>query len=146
MPCGVWTTSGWNCTPYSARSGASKAAIGVEAEPATTRAPSGGATTESRCDIHTVCSVGVAFSSDGSAAIVRRLFRDRHVVWMRFAQPGARDAHEARGLHLLDRRGAAVAHRLAQAADELVDDRRERPLVRDASLDAFRHELVDVLD
>ena len=33
-------------------------------DPATTRAPSGGATTESRCDIQTVCSAGVSFSSD----------------------------------------------------------------------------------
>ena len=41
-----------------ARSGASNAAIGVDGEPATTRAPSGGATTESRCDIQTVCSAG----------------------------------------------------------------------------------------
>ena len=40
------------------RSGSSKAAIGVEGEPATTRAPSGGAVTESRWDIHTVCSSG----------------------------------------------------------------------------------------
>src|SRR5258705_4437272 len=39
---------------------------------------------------------------DGSAAIVRRLFRDRHVVRVRLAQPGARDAHETRGLHLVD--------------------------------------------
>ena len=49
-----------------------------------------------------------------SAAIVRRLFRDRHVVRVRLAQPRRRDADEARPLHLLDRRGAAVAHRLAQ--------------------------------
>ena len=28
-PCGVWTTSGWNWTPYRPRSGSSNAAIGV---------------------------------------------------------------------------------------------------------------------
>ena len=38
--------------------GSSKAATGVDGEPATTRAPSGGAVTESRWLIHTVCSPG----------------------------------------------------------------------------------------
>src|SRR6476661_6753113 len=74
---------------------------------------------------------------DGSAAIVRSLFRDGHVVRVRLAQPGGRDAHEARGLHLGDRRGAAVAHRLPQAADQLVDDRAQRALVGDPSLDSL---------
>src|SRR5579863_4458393 len=59
---------------------------------------------------------------DGSAAIVRRLFRDRHVVRMRLAQSRPCDADEARGLQVVDRRGAAVAHGLAHAADELVHD------------------------
>src|SRR3954451_7200645 len=81
-----------------------------------------------------------------SAAIVRRLLRDRHVMRMRLAQPGRGDADELRVVQLLDRRGAAVAHRLPQSADELVEDRRERALVRDAPLDALGHELVDVLD
>src|SRR3954467_5918258 len=82
----------------------------------------------------------------GSAAIVRSLFRDRHVVRVRLAQPGAGDADEARLLHLGDRRSAAVAHRLPQAADELVDDRRERALVGDTPLDPLGNELLDVLD
>src|SRR3954471_4868422 len=82
----------------------------------------------------------------GSAAIVRRLFRDRHVVRVRLAQAGAGDADELRVLHLRDRRGPAVAHRLPEAADELVDDRRERALVRDAAFDPLGHELLDVLD
>src|SRR5436189_184217 len=163
IPCGVWTTSGWNWTPYRLRPGASKAAIGVDDEPATTAAPSGGATTESRCDIQTVCSGGVsrkrsdssarssvfpnsetpvrsttstgrsAFARfgaagsrttcDGSAAIVRRLFRDGHVVRVRLAEACAGDPHEAGPLHVLDRGRAAVAHRLAQPSDELVQDR-----------------------
>src|SRR2546430_2895330 len=83
---------------------------------------------------------------DGSAAIVRRLFRDRHVVRMRFAQARRSDAHEARALHLLERRGAAVPHRLPQSSDQLVQDGRERPLVEDATFDALRDELLDVLD
>src|SRR4051812_9924706 len=65
---------------------------------------------------------------------------------MALAEPGAGDADERRALHLLDRRRPAVAHRLAETADELVEHVRDRPLVRDAALDALRHELVDVLD
>src|SRR4051794_33582608 len=81
-----------------------------------------------------------------SAAIVRRFLRDRHVVRMALAEPGAGDADEPRVLHRSRRRRAAVAHRLAQAADELVDDRAERALVRDAALDPLRDELLRVLD
>src|SRR5438270_10573697 len=81
----------------------------------------------------------------GSAAIVRRLFRDRHVVWMRFPQARAGDSHERRALHLVDRRSAAIAHRLPQAPDELMDDAAPRPLVGDPPLDPLRAELVDVL-
>src|SRR5215213_9820552 len=80
-----------------------------------------------------------------SAPIVRRLLRHRDVVGVRLAQPGAGDPDELRSLHLPDRGRPAVAHRLPQAADELVDDRRERPLVADAALDSLRHELVDRL-
>src|SRR3954454_12958518 len=81
-----------------------------------------------------------------SAPVIRRLLRDRHVVRMALAQPRRGDADEARGLHLLDRRGPAVAHRLAHAADELMQDRGQGALVRDAALDALRDELLDVLD
>src|SRR3954463_16113299 len=84
--------------------------------------------------------------TDGSAAIVRRLFRDRHVVRMRLSETGARDSDEARLLHVLDRRGAAVAHGRREAADELVGDRAHRAFVADAAFDPFRDELVDVLD
>src|SRR5579864_491548 len=93
--------------------------------------------------LSSVAGNGITF---GSAAIVRRLFRDRHVVRMRLAQARAGDAHEACILQLVDGRRAAVAHGLAQPTDELVHDRRERPLVRDAPLDALGHELVDVFD
>src|SRR5262249_56711759 len=55
-------------------------------------------------------------------------------------------SHELRVLQFFDRRGAAIAHRLADAADELVQDRGDRPLVRHAPLDALGHELLDVLD
>src|SRR5712691_5907682 len=91
-------------------------------------------------------ATGSGTTFDGSAAIVRRLFRDRHVVRMRLAQSSSRDAHEPRALHVLDRRRAAIAHCLAQTADELVDDRRERAFVRDSPLDPLGDELVDVLD
>src|SRR5947207_12553365 len=81
-----------------------------------------------------------------SAPIVRRLLRDRHVVRVRLAQPRPGDPHEACALHVLDRGGAAIAHRLPQAADELVDDRSERALVADAALDSLGNELLDLLD
>src|SRR5262249_6921455 len=81
-----------------------------------------------------------------SAAIVRRFLRDRHVVRVRLAEPGRRDADEPRVLHRVDRLGAAVAHRLSHPADELVDDAAQRPLVGDAPLDALGDEQVDVLD
>src|SRR5438309_10624375 len=54
-------------------------------------------------------------SASRSAAIVRRVLGDRHVVRVRLAQARTRDADELRLLHLGDGRGAAVAHRLAQA-------------------------------
>src|SRR5262249_33940500 len=60
--------------------------------------------------------------------------------------PCAGDAHEARVLHLLDGRRAAVAHRLAQAADELVENRRKRALVGNTTLDPFGDELLRLLD
>src|SRR2546423_7032530 len=81
-----------------------------------------------------------------SAPIVGCLFRNGHVMRMALPQTSRRDAHEPRLLHLVDRRGAAVPHRLAQSADELVKDRRQRSLVRNAPLDALGDELVDILD
>src|SRR3954468_6554336 len=66
-------------------------------------------------------------TTSASAAIVRRLFRDGHVVGVRLAPPRGGDPHEARAVHVLDRRRAAVAHRRPQPADQLVHDRRQRP-------------------
>src|SRR5438876_1025078 len=91
-------------------------------------------------------SAGRSGSGRTSAAIVRCLLRDRHVVRVALAQTCRGDTHELRTLHLLDRRRPAIPHRLAQPADELVQDRRNWPLVRNAPLDSLRHELVDVLD
>src|SRR5512132_4734507 len=65
---------------------------------------------------------------------------------MALTEPGAGDADKRRVLHLLDRGRAAVAHRLAQPTDALVEDVRDRALVRHAALDAFGDQLVDVLD
>ena len=65
---------------------------------------------------------------------------------MALAQPRCSDADELRSLHLLDRGRPAVAHRLAHPADELVQDRRDGPLVRDPPFDSLRDELLDVLD
>src|SRR5512134_676952 len=88
---------------------------------------------------------GTTFAT--SAPVVRGVLRDGDAVRMALLEAGRRDAGEARRrLHLLDRGRAAVAHRLAETADDLVDDRRERPFVRNAALDPLRDELVDVLD
>src|SRR6266849_1144114 len=91
-------------------------------------------------------SAGRSGSGRTSAAIVRCLLRDRHVVRVAFAQPCRCDPDELRALHLLDRRRTAITHRLAQPADELVQDRRDGPLVGNAPLDSLGDELLDVLD
>src|SRR6476659_3800860 len=72
---------------------------------------------------------GTTFAT--SAPVVGGVLRDRHAVGMALLEPRRRDPREAGGrLHLLDRRGAAVPHRLPEAADDLVDDRPKRTLVR----------------
>ena len=54
-PCSVCSTSGWNCTPYSPRSGSSIAATGVAAVRAVTAKPGGATVPVSPCDIQTCC-------------------------------------------------------------------------------------------
>src|SRR4029453_10455909 len=67
----------------------------------------------------------------GSAdAVIGRFLGDRDVVHVAFAHARARDAHELRpGPHFLDVVAARVAHRRAQPAGELVQDREDAPLV-----------------
>src|SRR6516162_10095613 len=52
-----------------------------------------------------------------AASVIRGVLGDRDIVRVRLAQPCPRDAHEARFLHRVDRRRAAIAHRLAEPAD-----------------------------
>src|SRR5436305_1255202 len=85
-------------------------------------------------------------STISAATVIGRVLRDRDVVRVRLAQPRPGDAHEARLLHRLDRRRAAVPHRLAQPTDHLVQHARERALVCHSALDPLGHELLDVLD
>src|SRR5438128_12419575 len=89
---------------------------------------------------------GNATTFAGSAAIVRRLLRDRHVVRVRLAQPRDRDPHERRTLHLLDRRRAALAHRLPPAAYQLLDDALQWALVRHPPLQPPGNAPVDLRD
>src|SRR4051794_5584150 len=84
--------------------------------------------------------------TNSAAPVIGSVLRDGDVMRMRLTQPGAGDAHEARLLHRLDRLGAAVAHRLTQATDDLVQDVGERPLVGDAAFDPFGDEFLHVLD
>ena len=59
--------------------------------------------------------------------VIRTFARDRDVVHVAFAQAGRRDPHEFRArLQILDCRRADIAHCGAQAAGELVQDRRWR--------------------
>src|ERR1044072_8734368 len=75
--------------------------------------------------------------------IVRCFLGDRDVVDMAFANAGIRDANERwTRAQLFDRAAAGIAHRCAQSAGELQQDRDHRALVRDASLDAFRYQLL----
>ena len=76
-------------------------------------------------------------------AIVRCFFGDLHVVDVGFSHASAGDAHKLRlGTHLLDVGAAGVTHRGTQTAHQLVNDRGERPFVRNATFDAFRHQLL----
>src|SRR5215831_12355218 len=73
--------------------------------------------------------------------VVGSLLGDHYVVWMALAQASAGDADEARLLlHLLDGGAASIAHRLAQATDQLVDQRPQHAFVGHARLDALGDE------
>ena len=61
----VWTTSGWNCTPWIRRSTCSSTATGASGVLAVTRKPWGGPTIESKWLIHTIWCSGSS-STDGS--------------------------------------------------------------------------------
>src|SRR5262249_30038174 len=75
--------------------------------------------------------------------VIRRLFGDDHVVHVALAETLRRDANESRALlQLADRTRADVAHAGAKTSDELIENRRERAAIRNASLDAFRNELL----
>src|SRR5205814_807392 len=75
-------------------------------------------------------------------SVIGRLFRDVDVVDVALLQPGGRDADELRvATEIAERPRPEVSHACAQATDELLHDERERPLVRDASLDPLRNEL-----
>src|SRR5476649_1172901 len=78
--------------------------------------------------------------------IIRRLFDDLHVVDVRLAHACGSDLDELRlGAHIFDGRATAIAHARAQAPHQLENDAEDTALVRHAALDAFRHELVDVV-
>ncbi len=71
-------------------------------------------------------------------AIVGRFFGHHHVVWVALAQARAGHTDEAGAcLERLNILRADVAHRLAQTANELINNVGERTLVGHASLDAL---------
>src|SRR5262245_16111623 len=81
-----------------------------------------------------------------SGPVVRRLGGDRDVVRVALSQAGRGDPNELGPVQVGDRGGAAVAHRLPEPADELVEDAAQRTLVGDTPLDALRHQLLGVDD
>src|ERR1043166_4990953 len=75
--------------------------------------------------------------------VVRRFLGNRHIMHVALARARRRNANQLRfPLQLHDRWRTAVAHTSAQAADELMNHRRDAPLVRDAPLDSLGHQLV----
>ena len=119
------------------------------AEPATTRAPSGAATTESRCDIHTVCSLG--------RVLQQRRLLDAQLGLAELRDAGAVDAAaeverhqlhavadaERRDAELEDarvdaRRAVGVHRRRAAAQDDRVRVARAHRLRRDRVADELR--------
>src|SRR5678816_804979 len=76
-------------------------------------------------------------------AIVRRFLGNDDVVHMAFTESRDRLADERRVLLKIgDRLAAAVAHTGLHPSDELIDDRRQWPLVRHASFNTLRNELL----
>src|SRR5579859_1783321 len=74
----------------------------------------------------------------GAGPVVRRFLCNHHIVRMALAQTGVGDTHEARlVLHLGDSGTASIAHRLAQATDQLIDQWSQHPFIGNARLDAL---------
>src|SRR5262245_8522790 len=78
----------------------------------------------------------------GTRRIVRRFLRDENVMRVTLLHRRAGDREEpALGPQLFDRPRAAVAHAGLEAAHELIDKRRQMPLVRHSAFDSLGHEL-----
>src|SRR5690606_24209472 len=78
--------------------------------------------------------------------VVGSFFGNLYVVDVRLADARSRDFNElALGAHVFNGGAAAIAHRGAQAADQLIDDGQHAAFVRDAAFNAFGHEFVRVV-
>ena len=69
MPCGEWTTSGWNCTPQIRRLSFSSTATGASGVLAVARKPGGASVTASKWLIHTSCDSGTSMCSTDDVAV-----------------------------------------------------------------------------
>src|SRR5699024_328666 len=79
-------------------------------------------------------------------AVVRCFLDDLHVMHVGFLHAGSGNLHESRPrAHLLDVVAASVAQGGAQAADQLMHDGAQRPLVRHAPFHALGHQFLDLL-
>src|SRR5829696_2417558 len=81
-----------------------------------------------------------------NAPVVWGFLRHGDIVRMALAHPRRRDANERGAFQVLDGRCAAVAHRLANPADQLMEHGPERPLVAHPALDPLRYKLLDFVD
>src|SRR6185437_10296990 len=77
--------------------------------------------------------------------VVGCLFRDRYIVYVTLADTGVGDTHEHRPrAQIRDVAAARVTHGGAEAARQLLQDGHHAALVRNAALDAFRDELLQL--
>ena len=75
--------------------------------------------------------------------VVRRLFGDLDVVYVRFAHTGRTDFDEFGAFaHFVDGLATTVSHRGADTANQLEDDGVDAALVRNTGFDTFRNQLV----
>src|SRR5690606_13870167 len=93
-----------------------------------------------RCAMHCIVLSGTVGS------VVGDLFGDVYVLDVGFTHTGRGNFGELRfGSHVVDAGVNAVAHRGTDTTHQLVDDRQDAALVRDAAFDAFGDELVGIV-
>src|SRR5258708_12471177 len=71
------------------------------------------------------------------AVIIRRLTRNKHIMWMAFPQARTGNAYKAcLFLHFSDSSAASIPHRLMQSPDHLVNQGPQHALILNARVNA----------